>query len=153
MADEPDINVPKLAERKYAQEKASEGLADWALEALAGDSAVLVEDDRAVQMERERLERKKRLERELEERTAVVEFLGAQRKAKGEALVIGRSKERTTSVLGQTVDGEGDRKKPKRSSAATMVVVSSKSTPSPTPQKKEAAAGPSAGLSLLGSYQ
>ena len=159
MEPNKDVNTPKLAEKQYQKERARGETADWVTEAFTGDRAILKEDDRADMMERERQERAEKLARELKDRNAVVDFLGAQRNAKADVLVIGTSRnDRTRSVLGEAVDSEEPlAKKSKTKPKMIVSVVAKKASQSqpnkvtPTPSSvPKASLG---ALSLLGSYQ
>ena len=159
MEPNKDVNTPKLAEKQYQKEQARGETADWVTEAFTGDRAILKEDDRADMMERERQERAEKLARELKDRNAVVDFLGAQRNAKADVLVIGTSRnDRTRSVLGEAVDSEEPlAKKSKTKPKMIVSVVAKKASQSqpnkvtPTPSSVPKAS--MGALSLLGSYQ
>ena len=165
MEPNKDVNTPKLAEKQYQKERARGETADWVTEAFTGDRAILKEDDRADMMERERQERAEKLARELKDRNAVVDFLGAQRNAKADVLVIGTSRnDRTRSVLGEAVDSEEPLAKKSKTKPKMIVSVVAKKASQSQPKKatptatatSTPASAPKASLgalSLLGSYQ
>lgn len=152
-----DTNVPKLAERNFQREqKFKDGQQGWMAEALdSGPVSQLTEDDRSMQMERDRLDRLKLMAQEKKEKTELLAFLSEQKTVKVETLVIGRAKNAVTSVLGDVVaESEPKTKKQKANVSNVVVVVPKKSSPE---KPKEASNKPVAargGLgALLGAYK
>ncbi len=146
----PDPNVPKMAERAFQREQKSAQMGGWMLEALdnaGGPAAQLTEDDRSVQLERERRERAKELTQEKKEKKELAEFLSQQRTAKTEALSLGKAKTGTVSVLGDPVEAAQPPEKKSKTKPATVVVVVAAATEG---NKKKKQGG---GLSLLNAYQ
>ena len=146
-----DPNVPKMAERAFQREQKAAQMGGWMLEALGaagGPAAQLTEDDRSVQLERERRERVAELSLEKREKSELAEFLSQQRTAKTEALSLGRAKTGTVSVLGDPVEAAEPPQKRAKSKPAVVVVLAAATTT--TEKKKPAKQG---ALSLLNAYQ
>jgi hypothetical protein len=160
MAEPKDMNVPKMAQRSYeANKKYTDQMAQggWVAEALnsafSGGGTQLVEDDRAIQIERERELLRKKLEREKRERSEVVTFLGEQTKAKPEPLVLGKSTKGATSVLGGEVIEERKKKKPKKKATIETVVVEAKEEKQEEKKNKEHDNKAGSLSMLLGAYK
>jgi hypothetical protein len=153
MSEQPDANVPKTAERNFQREqKQKDSMQGWMLEALdSGPTSALTEDDRGMQMERDRVERMKLLAQEKKEKTELASFLAEQKTVKAETLVIGKTKGATTSVLGDAVmDAEPKTKKQKNS---VVVVVVAKDNKVGLVGKAEQQPKKVGALSMLGAYK
>jgi hypothetical protein len=147
-----DSNVPKLAERNYQREQRhKESQQGWMLEALdSGPVSTLTEDDRSMQLERDRIERLKQLSQEKKEKAELLAFLSEQKTVKAETLVIGKAKGATMSVLGDVVDEQAEPKTKKSKVQPNVVVVVKKDDNVEQGKPKQKATG---GLSMLGAYK
>ena len=156
MSEPGDANVPKLAERNFQREqKHKDCQQGWMLEALdSGPVSALTEDDRTMQIERDRIERLRLMAQEKKEKTELAAFLAEQKTAKAETLVIGKAKGSTTSVLGDVVDEAES--KPKKQKANVVVVVAPKdkaTTSKGAGGNNGGGSGRGGALSLLGAYK
>lgn len=144
-----DPNVPKLAQRNFEKEQRhAQVQTGWMLEASKGDTDnVLTEDDRTVQLERERAERAKQLLQDKVDTAQLAEFLVQQQSSKAETLVLGKPKAATSSVLGDAVVAAEPAEKKRKGKASVPVVVVAERKEEPAKKRS------GGGLSLLGSYQ
>lgn len=157
-----DSNVPKLAERNYQREQRhKESQQGWMLEALEdGPVSKLTEDDRSMQLERDRIERLKQLSQEKKEKTELLAFLAEQKTVKAETLVIGKAKGATKSVLGDVVDEQPEPKSKKSKLVPSVVVVVPKKEGEKADKEvsggkadKPTKTGSLGALSMLGAYK